>query len=859
MSSNTTRRSILSFTTGYNNILTSYDGINYSSTIITIGENVFDLNNIKDISYYGSTLVIVATDSSDPNITTYYSISTTNGRTWSAHPTISGITYSTLNLVINDSLWIVSEIDTSNEVYVNYINRSTDGGLTWTRTQDPSFTLNVGKIRANSSLFVAFDMSDVESDSPNFNSKVFLQTSSNGIDWVTPSINNTIRDLYAVPRFRRVRIVDIRYNGTMWLGIVYLEVRDPGGENAGNTNYTISSTDGITWELSSSINTSGLGYTICIGFNSNMWVVGGQSILNDPGDVIGTNMMAYSTNGSNWTASSSMLSLNQYGFIYSIAWSGSNWVASGHSSNYIATYYYSTDAATWYESPINQSNIDTGYSAYSELLIATSFTGPLYTYETALSNAVPTDPLEKEDYFSVIMNNFSNNSSTTAVTVNSTYLVTYYRSIGANIPVNSSINFLPAVNRVVGESVITSLSNLDYVLFPENYIIFISSNTYVTSNVNLVVTSGGQRTPLASNATFVVYGKLIKFLTSSLPSPALAQVLSTYYTYTSALATQVPSDSIDKAAYFAALMNNFSNYSSSTAVTVSSNNSSNLVNYYINQGASIPVGTPLRFLPTNSSRVVSQAVITSLSNGDYVIFPDNYSVIIAGKTYAISSNSITITASGQTSNVAPGGEFTVYNKTLEFITASSPGVTVVTASTSNPSPPCFLEGTKILCLVDEKEQYITIESLAKGTLVKTLLDGYKPVTHIGYSKMTNSGLSTRERSQLYVCTPEKYPTLIEPLYITGCHSILVDELSEKQREETMKVYNKVFATDKKYRLEAYLDERADPWPEKGECTVWHVSLEHENEVCNYGIYANGLLVESISNRAITTSKTLTLV
>jgi hypothetical protein len=125
--------------------------------------------------------------------------------------------------------------------------------------------------------------------------------------------------------------------------------------------------------------------------------------------------------------------------------------------------------------------------------------------------------------------------------------------------------------------------------------------------------------------------------------------------------------------------------------------------------------------------------------------------------------------------------------------------------------------------------------------------------------MSNSGLSTRERTQLYVCSPDKYPTLTEPLYITGCHSILVDDITEKQREEIVSIYGRVFITNKKYRLEAYLDERADPWSEKGEFTVWHVALEHEKEHFNYGIYANGLLVESISNRAITTSKTLTLV
>ena len=330
--------------------------------------------------------------------------------------------------------------------------------------------------------------------------------------------------------------------------------------------------------------------------------------------------------------------------------------------------------------------------------------------------------------------------------------------------------------------------------------------------------------------------------------------LNNPYTYEEALLAAVPSDPVDKAFYFAALTNNYINYSSSTAVSVSNNN---LLNYYRNLVPSIPVDTPLFFLPTNSSRVVSQSVISSLSDGNYVLFPDNYSVTISGKTYAISGNSLVITTSGVPATIAPNGTFTVYNKTLRFLTAGSSGVTVVTATASNP--PCFLEGTKILCLVDEKEQYITIESLTKGTLVKTLLEGYKPVTHLGYSKMTNSGLATRERNQMYVCTPEKYPTLTEPLYITGCHSILVHKLTDYQKEETLKVYGRLFDTEYKYRLEAYLDDRASPWSEKGECTVWHVALENDNETWNYGIYANGLLVESISKRAITASKTLTLV
>jgi hypothetical protein len=402
--------------------------------------------------------------------------------------------------------------------------------------------------------------------------------------------------------------------------------------------------------------------------------------------------------------------------------------------------------------------------------------------------------------------------------------------------------------------VITSLSNGDYVIFPDNYTITIASKTYRATGNNLIITTGGVPATIAPNGSFTIYNKIFRFLTAS--SPGLGEVTGTTvsFTYESALSNAVPSDSNDKAAYFAAITNNFSNYSSSTAVTVTN---SNLVNYYRSQGSTIPIGGSVRFLPTNSSRVVSQAVITSLSNGDYIIFPDNYTIIIASKTYAISGSNLIITASGVPTTIAPNGTFTVYNKIVKFLTASSPGLGEVTGTTSNP--PCFLEGTKILCLVDETEQYITIESLTKGTLVKTKAGGYIPVTHLGYSLMSNSGLSTRERTQLYFCSPDKYPTLTDPLYITGCHSILVDEITEKQREEIVSIYGRVFETEVTYRLEAYLDERAEPWLEKGEFTVWHVALEHEKERWNWGIYANGLLVESISKHSILTSKTLSLI
>jgi len=166
-----------------------------------------------------------------------------------------------------------------------------------------------------------------------------------------------------------------------------------------------------------------------------------------------------------------------------------------------------------------------------------------------------------------------------------------------------------------------------------------------------------------------------------------------------------------------------------------------------------------------------------------------------------------------------------------------------------PSNPCFLEGSSICCSVDEKETYVAIENIRKGTLVKTSRNGYKKVELIGKSTFSNPGTSDRTENKIYVCKKEKYPSLTEDLYITGAHSILVNELSDVERDATNKTLGKIFVTDKKYRLMVWLDEKAEPWDSKGEYTVWHIALENADTGMNYGIYANGgLLVESASIR-----------
>ena len=168
-----------------------------------------------------------------------------------------------------------------------------------------------------------------------------------------------------------------------------------------------------------------------------------------------------------------------------------------------------------------------------------------------------------------------------------------------------------------------------------------------------------------------------------------------------------------------------------------------------------------------------------------------------------------------------------------------------------PNGPCFLEGSTILCKVDGAETYVPVEALQKGTLVKTSLNGFKAVALIGKAQKKNPGTDERIEDRLYRLTPSNYPKLKSDLYLTGCHSILEYPLTEAQKEAVTKHLGKLYVTDKKHRLTAFADERAEPWNSEGIYTVYHFALENDDEKMNYGVYANGgLLVETCSLRTL---------
>jgi len=196
--------------------------------------------------------------------------------------------------------------------------------------------------------------------------------------------------------------------------------------------------------------------------------------------------------------------------------------------------------------------------------------------------------------------------------------------------------------------------------------------------------------------------------------------------------------------------------------------------------------------------------------------------------------------------------------TKQTLSGEQTGIWVFTslksAKDSQQPIACFKKDTKILT----NHGYVPIQNLKKGDLVKTLHNGFVAIHSIGKKDIYNHSVDERIKDQLYVCSKEKYPEVFEDLVITGCHSILVDEFKEDERDKTMKVLGEVYATDRKYRLPACVDKRANVHKEKGEITIYHFALENENYYMNYGVYANGLLVESCSKRYLKELSNMTL-
>jgi hypothetical protein len=160
-------------------------------------------------------------------------------------------------------------------------------------------------------------------------------------------------------------------------------------------------------------------------------------------------------------------------------------------------------------------------------------------------------------------------------------------------------------------------------------------------------------------------------------------------------------------------------------------------------------------------------------------------------------------------------------------------------------PSCFNEGTKILCLNKNlEEQYIPIEQLRKGDVVKSYKHGYRKIDLICKNIMINN--PNFFECCMYKMKKTNNNGLIDDLIITGWHSILVDDLRD-YKEINNKRLGSIQMIDDKYLLLSSISNDFNKIEEIKTFTYYFFILENNGSNDErFGIWANGILTETPS-------------
>jgi hypothetical protein len=163
-------------------------------------------------------------------------------------------------------------------------------------------------------------------------------------------------------------------------------------------------------------------------------------------------------------------------------------------------------------------------------------------------------------------------------------------------------------------------------------------------------------------------------------------------------------------------------------------------------------------------------------------------------------------------------------------------------------PTCFNEGTKILSLNKNfEEEYIPIENLRKGDLVKSYKHGYRKIDLIGKNIMINNPEKFSEC--MYKMEKTNENGLLEDLIITGWHSILVDDLKEDKEQNEILFGSPTQMIDDKYLLLCSVSKDFVKLENTDLFTYYHFILENnDNEDERFGVWANGVLSETPSKK-----------
>lgn len=178
----------------------------------------------------------------------------------------------------------------------------------------------------------------------------------------------------------------------------------------------------------------------------------------------------------------------------------------------------------------------------------------------------------------------------------------------------------------------------------------------------------------------------------------------------------------------------------------------------------------------------------------------------------------------------------------EYISLSGKNITDITPNTSGDEinildrtavspfsitttnvPSCFGSSTRILCLNKQLvDEYISIQMLEIGDLVKTYKHGYRRITHIAKNAFFNNPDNFQEC--MYIM--KKHDDMMDDLVVTGYHAILVDNPDREELDKQAK-YGITEKIDDKYLIISSVSELFEKDMSRDFHMYYHFSLESD--------------------------------
>lgn len=156
----------------------------------------------------------------------------------------------------------------------------------------------------------------------------------------------------------------------------------------------------------------------------------------------------------------------------------------------------------------------------------------------------------------------------------------------------------------------------------------------------------------------------------------------------------------------------------------------------------------------------------------------------------------------------------------------------------------FLEGTKITCQTPIGEEVqANVETLRKGDMVKTLKDGFVPVV---LSSIVTLRPPNYANGGLYILPQSSDPNLTADLCMARKQCTLTETISAEMQLNAMLYLGEYSMTDDMNKIPAGIDPRFSCVQNTENTRIWVFSLQNYEDDVKYGIYANGILVESMS-------------